>query len=244
LQMGSPTNWLGSVPVCPDNTTAPSTASCLNASETFADGFLWGSIQGPEGDKAQGNALTNNNCVEQASDNCVPSATPPNTDHLPGSSEYYLVNNPESEAGNTLDIYGYDAGFVPTGIRCVPAENNIGGYAAVPSVNGPWVGLLPQFCTGDTSFGTPQGVDTTFAVFKPDGDGDPTNNTQQLCSVLVPGKGPNGNPNNAVADAFTDLTTRPYFHQWKSICSIGGSASSSASCCGTVSVSTANTAAG
>jgi hypothetical protein len=223
LQMGSPTNWIGSVPTCP-----PGYTSCLNGPANLASGFLWASIEGDAGNKAQGNSINTHNCDPNNADECGVTATSGGAvvNKEQQNGEYFEVNVPATEAGQPLDIDAFDAGFVATQPQCT-AATPVSGYAAIaPQVVANWT--QPTWCTGDSSFPPNLGpITTTFQVFRPDGDTNPANNTQ-----LAPCQGGQAPPipgyayddanhdgvNQAVQESAADPLASKYFHQWQSMC--------------------------
>ena len=236
IAMGSATNNLGDVPMCPDQdlTAAPPwlpISHCV-AIPTAAAQNLWLQIQGPDTAKQSGNPYTTMNCGSVASwstgaDNCDP-ASLVNTENTPGNSEDFAVGL----GGNTgtLSLSIYDAGFVATRPDCnfaagfpenlwatgTPAQKVVDALANGASKQ--------QYCTGDsvinkydgtspTADGTPFGkpidlMTTSYTLLAPSVDGAPR---KQACPTLtVP---PYASPNDAFA-----TSDAQYWHQWTTLC--------------------------
>jgi hypothetical protein len=231
LQMGSAQNHLGDVPECPPTVPptvpAPAADSCVVPTGSPPIQHLWAQILGPDTPKRAGNPYTVTGC-DGGTDGCH-SGSGANREYDP-NGEFFLVKNDQP---GPLDIWIYDGGFVNTGPDCGDVVDH---WAADPAYNNLLDpqgagGVIPHYadksyCTGDTlGVNGPTPASTTFEMRGPDSSGvddnDPTNNpviNQGGCATTtIAGK---GHPN----DAYDDPSTRPFFHQWYHLCSVGAAA--------------------
>jgi Flp pilus assembly protein TadG len=182
--MGSAVNHLGDVPVCADMTHG--SATC--ATDTTPGAWiqkLWASIQGPDADKQNGNALTTKECSAASAtrnvDGCV-SGTNGANNELSANGETFQVKVPTA---GSYGIWVYDPAFVNTNPSCgAPPFANTFTTGTNPndnwstSTNPTYVSVATNYtntdyCPGDTftlsATGTPPEppMETDYEVLDP-----------------------------------------------------------------------------
>ncbi len=249
-QMGSAVNHLGDVPACPtDPNLAPATdGQCTT--DTTPGGFiqyLWASVQGPETDKQNGNAITNTTCSAPISpivvDGCAGAggSNSANTEYNSADpSEKFEVRIPTNGA---YTIWVYDPSMVNTNPVCGESD---GAWASVPSVSSHYGGTPANapYCTGDTyvlQSANANPMMTNYQVFDP---ADATGaRAADACTgssgVTFPGFTDASNTSRDPAPVTSSDSTGPdaayaydqasppvktYFHQWYPLCSLAANA--------------------
>ncbi len=159
---GSPSNTMGNQPDC----TAPCTTG-----DSRPD--FWLNIAGPKSRKGNGDRFQANTCSGGQTDNCSSA----NDDY---DSDGYLMVVRNDTAGATLQLDGFDPGFVNVGDNCAANDNGShlddlynntlnARYQYVIDRTNPSDPGWP-YCTGDQWF-TPddnQGPWTTYRFYEPD----------------------------------------------------------------------------
>ena len=221
VRMGSPANNLGNVKYCPP---IFGLNQCLS-DPTNGVQNIWASVEGPASTKTNGNALTPHNCNDTSSttpdDEC--NGVINNEEDLNG--EFYSVHN---DGVGPLDIWLYDAGYVPTQFDCgKPPQVGLSGLEAEWFDGNPdhmfaWQHYNdPEACSGDTQFaGDNLPFDTRYDLLAP---GVPDNGPATCTTNWIKGFTWDDNiPQTATDRAYKDPSTaKDYFHQWRKLC--GGS---------------------
>lgn len=242
VQMGSPANNLGDVPECPPGvpiggcTPANVVSPPANATQN-----LFVQIEGPNSIKQAGNAYTTGYCNGDITvDGCKQGAgagfgKPPQLEY-DSQGENIIVHN----TGGTAQLWIYDAPFVGTNADCqAPLQSALlhdpAGVTGWPDNVYNNYGNSPgppfnQFvhCAGDIDLirnagGGPGATQmkTTYALYAPDADSDPTNNATPETGCAPKQYNGYKDPNDAWTSGDADV--RATWHQWAMLCTFSDS---------------------
>jgi len=236
VPMGSPCNLFGSEPPAWGGTGQGPEAS----SDCAGTGSYWMNIAGKNTNKARGDGYASGYCTKPDAgsiDNCAPAEyTNPGAGQTPNNTDYPTVGEQgytfivRTKAAGTLQLEGYDIGWVATGDQCTDNYPILNGarptnnfVTTAAEANERYKKAGGSHCTGDSSMSGREGdestVKTIVTVRQPSPDpGNPLAGAE-ICTLTLPGWDRN-TPLSALTGpggGASDQLLKRTFHRWANL---------------------------